>query len=301
MKYFDLERSTTAIGLAYSPGVVRFVEEFPGQIDYVEVPYEQLRHTPNVALLQEQIPLVLHCASMSVAGDAPPSESTLNEIQYWAERTRTPWIGEHLAYMSAKPILTAADQLADQPVAADEGAPVSLHYTVCPQLDQKTLDRAIGNVRSLQKRFSTPILLENSPQYFEIPRSTMSLMDFIRGFFAGTENGLLLDLTHFVVSSRNTGYDYHKEIQTLPLERVVEIHVSGFSVQSGVAWDDHAIPATLEVFELLDVVLERARPRAITFEYNWDTNFSQQILLNHIQRVRDKIAAHQKTGDYVSV
>jgi len=72
----------------------------------------------------------------------------------------------------------------------------------------------------------------------------------------------------------------------LPLETVVEIHVSGLSTQSGVAWDDHATPAPATVFALLERVLERVRPRALTFEYNWSPRFPPAILESHIDRAR---------------
>ena len=286
MKYFDDRTGSTAIGLAYSPGVVAYVHDHPDLVDYIEVPFEQLRHTPEVAKLQEHIPLVLHCASMSVAGDARPTEKTLEHIQYYAEKLRTPWIGEHLAYMSANPVhIHDRAALTGDPDASDE-EPVSLHYTVCPQLSQTTLDRTVSNVKALSKRFDTPILFENSPQYFAVPGSTMPINDFIASFFDRVDNGMLLDLTHFIVSAHNNGYDASEEIEKMPLERVVEMHISGYSIQSGVAWDDHAISATEQVFSLLSQVLKRANPRAITFEYNWDSEFPPTLISRHIKRVR---------------
>ena len=298
MKYLSSETlEATAIGLAYNPGVAPFLDRHPGLIDYVEVPFEQLRHTPDVATLQEQIPLVLHCASMSVAGDAPPTRKTLDLIRHWVEKTRTPWIGEHLAYMSARAIETVAehsDFLAGK--IRNEAEPVSLHYTVCPQLTEETLEQTMANVRQLQAEFSVPIIFENSPQYFSIPRSTMSLIDFISRFYSTMKCGILLDLTHFVVSSRNMDYDPLKEIHKLPLDQIVEMHISGYSDQSGVAWDDHAKPASEDVFRLLEEVLPHCKPRAITFEYNWDANFPHQIITSQIERVRDLITTRRATA-----
>ena len=80
--------------------------------------------------------------------------------------------------------------------------------------------------------------------------------------------------------------DALKEIERLPLERVVEIHVSGYNEQEGVVWDDHAAPAPPLVFDLLERVAARARPKALTLEYNWLT-FPPALLLSHIERSRD--------------
>ena len=113
--------SDPTIGLAYGPGVPGLIVEEPGLVDYVEIPFEQLRHAPATASLQERIPLVLHCASMSVAGYLPPSDATLDAILEEAERIRTPWIGEHLAFISADGL-------------SERDAETALTYTVCPQL-----------------------------------------------------------------------------------------------------------------------------------------------------------------------
>ncbi|HEX8178053.1 MAG TPA: DUF692 family protein [Pyrinomonadaceae bacterium] len=277
MEYLNTPVDTTAIGLAYGPNIPEFIATNPGLVDYIEVPFEQLRHAPHLSSLQEAIPVVLHCASMSVAGFVPPTEATLAAIKLEAERTRTPWIGEHLAFVNADGLHVDAETVA---------GPTALTYTVCPQMSEETVERVAANLAALQPHFAAPLILENSPQYFSIPGSTMPMVDFINAVSARSDVGLLLDLTHFLITMLNTGSDAAEEIGRLPLERVVEIHVSGLSVQSGVAWDDHATPAPAAVFDLLERVLERARPRALTVEYNWSPSFPQTILKSHLERVR---------------
>ena len=275
--------------MAYGPGVPELLAELlvetPGHvdlIDYVEVPFEQLRHTPDVIRLQDRIPLILHCASMSVAGFLPPSAATLDAIVAETARTATPWIGEHLAFISA-------DGLNEDD--AGSVAPTSLTYTVCPQLSEETVERVAENLAALQPRFPVPLILENSPQYFAVPGSTMSMVEFIREVVARTSVGLLLDLTHFLITSMNTGVDAIQELERMPLEQVVEIHISGLNVQSGIAWDDHATPAPAQVYELLAQVLRRVRPRALTLEYNWSPHFPHHVLLDHLGRARRMLDA----------
>jgi len=280
LKYLNTLSGTTSIGLAYGPSVPAFIEANPDLIDYVEIPFEQLRHTPQLSSIQETIPVVLHCASMSVAGSVPPKDETLDAINLEAERTRTPWIGEHLAFVSA-------DGLDLDEESA--GAPTALTYTVCPQMSEETVELVANNLNSLQPRFDVPLILENSPQYFAVPGSTMPMVDFIRAVFERCDAGLLLDLSHFLITMLNTGQDASKEIERLPLERAVEIHISGWNRQSGVVWDDHATPAGPVVFELLERVMQRARPRAVTLEYNWSPSFPQAILKSHLDRVRQMV------------
>ena len=280
VKYLNTPTGSTPIGLAYSPLVPEFIDANPGLVDYVEVPFEQLRHSPEVGSIQETIPVILHCASMSVAGFVPPADSTLDAINREAERTKTPWIGEHLAFISA-------EGLNEDAGAAD--SPTTLTYTVCPQMSDETVERVAENLASLKPRFAAPLILENSPQYFEVPGSTMPMTDFIGEVLSRCDVGMLLDLSHFLITMLNTRADAAKEIDRLPLERVVEVHISGMNFQSGVMWDDHATPAPPEVFELLERVARRARPRALTVEYNWSPSFPQTILKTHLERVRETL------------
>jgi uncharacterized protein (UPF0276 family) len=280
MKYLTASSGTTSIGLAYGTGIPEFIKENPGLIDYVEIPFEQLRHSPVSASIQNEIPVILHCASMSIAGFVPPTDATMEAIDREAERTRTPWIGEHLAFITADGLSTGSDS---------GGPPTALTYTVCPQMSEETVQRVAENLASLQPRLSAPLILENSPQYFGVPGSTMPMVDFIAAVLSCCDAGLLLDLTHFLITMLNTGCDPAKEIERMPLERVVEIHMSGLNVQSGVAWDDHATPAPAAVFQLLERVVERVRPRALTLEYNWSPSFPPVVLRSHIDRVRQTL------------
>lgn len=284
MKYIDAAFGQTSVGLAYGPSIPELIDANPGLVDYLEIPFEQLRHTPQLRSIQQSIPVVLHCASMSIAGCVPPSDDTLDAIGREADRTQTPWIGEHLAF------ITADDLNSFSGVGnGDEGSPTALTYTVCPQMSEETVERVVTNMELLKHRFDAPLILENSPQYFSVPGSTMSMTEFINAVFSRCDAGLLLDLSHFLITMLNTGGDAATEVDRLPLERVVEIHISGLNVQSGIVWDDHATPAPAAVFKLLERVLERARPRALTVEYNWSPSFPQAILKKHLDRVRQML------------
>jgi uncharacterized protein (UPF0276 family) len=265
--------------MAYGPIVTAFTRRHRDLLDYVEVPFEQLRHHPPTAAVQDEIPVVLHCSSMSVAGFVEPNDRTLDAIELHAARTRTPWIGEHLAFISA-------DSLDD----AGDAAPTELTYTVCPQLSEDTIVRVEANLRRLRRRFEAPIILENSPQYFAVPGSTMAMPAFVAEVARRCDVDLLLDLTHFLITTSNMNLDPLDSVHQLPLERVVEVHLSGMSKQSGRWWDDHAAPVPEAVFGLLEAIRPRIRPRAVTFEYNWAPAMPEPLVVGQITRVRELFA-----------
>jgi uncharacterized protein len=269
------------VGLAHGPGTLAFLANHRDLVDYVEIPFEQLRHSPHLSSVCETIPVVLHCASLSVAGFVPPTQETLDAIDRAAKLTSTPWIGEHLAFVSADGLTEAANV---------DPAPTELTYTVCPQLSEETVAQVVRNITAWRPRFSVPLILENSPQYFEIPGSTLGMVDFIRAVTSRCDVGLLLDLTHFLIMSLNTAVDPVVELERLPLERITEIHLSGMSRQSGIVWDDHAAPAPRQAFDLLEQALRRARPRGVTIEYNWSQHFPESVLMDHLTHVRRTLA-----------
>jgi uncharacterized protein (UPF0276 family) len=282
MEYFA-RRATDgpAVGLANGPIVRPFLESFPDVVvDYVEVPFEQLRHDPTAGSIQVDLPIVLHCSSMSIAGFVSPTDATLHQIEQHVVTTRTPWIGEHLAFISA-------DELdGGDPVDDGAGGTIELTYTVCPQLSEETIDRVGLNLSRLRQRFDVPIILENSPQYFQIPGSTMAMTEFVAKVAEVADVDLLLDITHFLITAGNMGHDPISSVHQLPLERVREVHLSGMSHQEGRWWDDHAVPAPQEAFDLLAAISDRIRPDAVTFEYNWAPSIPGSVLVEQVQTVR---------------
>lgn len=274
-----------ALGVAHSGYIPTFLERHTDAIDYVEVPFELLRHDPSVIQLAKKKPIILHCASLSIGGTVDCSPQTRCDIDKWVALTQTPWIGEHLAFVTAE--RGEAGPVAE-PYAP--GEPYNVGYTVSPPMNDTTVERVARNFERYSSKFGVPILLENSPLYFKVPTSTMSQIEFINKICRRTSARLILDLAHFYITANTFSFDALQEIQKLPLERVDEIHISGVDLQSGSMWDNHSKRAPRLIFELLEKVLLRASPRAITLEYNWSARFPEHILLDELSLTRGVLA-----------
>lgn len=270
------------IGMAYGPAARALLADDPELLDYVEIPFEHLRHDPGTLATVPGVPVILHCASMSIAGFVPPEPETLADIRAWAERVDTPWIGEHLAFVSAHD----PDALTD----GGDAEPTQLTYTMAPQLSERVVKRVGENLSRLRDNFHHQIIVENSPQYFEVPGSEMSQVEFVAEVAERFDVDLLLDLTHLAVSAHNLEFDVANALSALPLHRVVEVHLSGMSIQAGVAWDDHANLAPAEVLDLLATVLKTASPRAVTLEYNWAPDHRLEAIVEQLNAVRALVA-----------
>jgi uncharacterized protein len=274
------------LGIAYSRYTPSFVERHPDAIDYVEVPYELLRHNPATAASVGGKQIVLHCASLSMAGSVPAPPQVLDDVQSWIERTRTPWVGEHLSFITAE--RDADGGFADEYAP---GEPWNIGYTVSPPLNEESVEFVLASLARAAAAFTVPVLLENPPVYFRMPGSTMSQVEFISEICARTDALLLLDLAHFCITAHTVGYDPMREVLRLPLGRVTEVHISGIDADDYGRWDNHASRAPQVEFDLLGIVLEHAPVRGITLEYNWSSRFPPNVLLDELGRARGVLAA----------
>lgn len=273
----------TLVGIAYGGYVPELVQARPDQLDYVEVPFELLCHNPAVAQELTTHRVILHCASLNIAGPVRPPPNLIHNLRKWIAATRTPWLGEHLAFTTT----TGNSEIGGGEFAPNE--PYNLGFTVSPPMNSAAVQSVVCVVQRYCEQLGVPILLENSPLYFSIPGSSMTQVDFISAICRQSRVRLLLDLTHFHITSRNMDFDPFQALEGYPLDRVDEIHISGESNQSDVWWDDHACPASDEVFELLDFTLKRTKPRAITLEYNWSAKFPVDIALCDLERIREAV------------
>ena len=295
-----LDPGVAAVGIAHSDYALALVKAEPTLLDFVEVPFEQLVAAPRAAEISAYAPVVLHCASLSMAGNAEPEPAVVDLLAHWIAETGTPWLGEHLAYVRADGLWRElAEHTAFAPAgqAADAERPggpgcFNVGYTVSPQLSEPILERVAAANAAWESRLGLPVLLENGPMYFSMPGSTFSQAGFLSALCAASpERRLLLDLAHLACTCANMRLEPTETLDALPLERVVEVHISGAGRQSGVMWDDHTRPASPLVFELLERLLARVMPRAVTLEYNWDGAFPLSALRADVARVRGMVEA----------
>src|SRR5262245_27811569 len=130
------------VGIAHSDYVAELVRSERGLLDFVEVPVERLSHDPSTIAIRNDVPLILHCSSLSIAGTVWPSEATIVEVDKWAKETETPWIGEHLAFVTAG----TNDSVTD------------IGFTVSPVMNEETVDRVVSAVQHWHSRFKRAML-----------------------------------------------------------------------------------------------------------------------------------------------
>jgi hypothetical protein len=78
--------------------------------------------------------------------------------------------------------------------------------------------------------------------------------------------GFVLDISHARVAANVLSLDVQDYLQSLPLERVQQVHVSGPRLHNGRLVDVHESLQQVD-YALLDFVLARTQPQVVTLEY----------------------------------
>jgi uncharacterized protein (UPF0276 family) len=107
--------------------------------------------------------------------------------------------------------------------------------------------------------------------------------------------GMLLDVCNLYFNSVNHGYDPYKFLNSIPLERVVQLHLAG-GFRHGKKWvDSHSYPVHEEVFQLTDYIVAHAPVKGILLERDDNYPESFQELLDEMARAREIFRKHNGT------
>ena len=130
------------------------------------------------------------------------------------------------------------------------------------------IERVAGRAAALQDRLKLPLLHENAFYYARMPGSELAEAEFIAAMVEKAQTHLLLDLHNVYANSRNfEGYDRWTFLRTVPLDRVIEIHVAGGQQAEGWYHDFHSYAVPEPVWEMLGYVVSRApNLRAVVLE-----------------------------------
>lgn len=142
--------------------------------------------------------------------------------------------------------------------------------------------------------------VENSAFYFALG-DPLDEPDFLRQALDAPDLVLLLDLHNLHTNAENLGFDPHAWLARAPLERVLELHLSGGST-SDPAWlggesrrldsHDHAVPEP--VWSLFEAVLPRlANLEAVVLERMEGTVQPEDVepLRGELRRIRELLGA----------
>jgi len=96
----------------------------------------------------------------------------------------------------------------------------------------------------------------------------MTEWEFLNEVVERADCGILLDVNNIYVSSRNHDFDPYEYLNSVPPERVAQIHIAGHSKFEKYILDTHDHPVIDPVWKLYEHAIRRAGSTATLLE--WD-------------------------------
>jgi len=255
------------LGMTDCPALRALLQRGALELDYIEV------HGPHAAAARQaypQAPMLLHNALYQWSLAHPDGLMNGDAAALTCQRlelTRSPWYSLHLGFSSAEVDFVGESMQARSPVLA-------------PGLILERSLRLLAGLRALLGS-AVPVLVENLDYNPGGAYESVCAPGFIRQVVEESGVDLLLDLAHARISAAALQMDVRDYILQLPLSRVRQLHINRPLWNGERWWDAHqALQAEDEA--LLEWVLARCQPWALTLEYNRD----EELILSQAARLR---------------
>lgn len=250
MKNFNLQPLGGGIGLRHehlddiiadSPAFRWFeiiAEDFIGMGGRVGEKFEEIRR---------RYPVICHGVGMSIGSTDPLDREYLAELKRLIERIDSPWFSDHLCF-------TMVDH-------------TNLENLIPLPFTSEAVNNIASRVKAVQDAIGRPFLLENVTRYVTVSDREMPEVEFINRILDEAGCGLLLDVTNVCLNAKYHGYNPFKFIDALPLERVGQMHLAGWTIEKdGSFIDSHDAAVPDEVWNLFRYVIERTGMSSVVIE-----------------------------------
>jgi hypothetical protein len=194
--------------------------------------------------------VVQHGVSMYFGSAGPVDREHLKRLKALVRRTQTPFVTDHLCWGSV-----------DGSYSHDL---LPMPYTF--EAAKITAEK----VRQVRDFIEVPVAVENVSSYAEFHVSEMTEWEFLSEVVEQADCGILLDVNNIYVSSQNHNFDPFTYLESVPGERVAQIHIAGHSKFQKYILDTHDHAVIDPVWQLYARALEIAGPTPTLLE--WDDN-----------------------------
>ena len=226
-----------------------------------------------VFALREKYPMTLHGVSASIGSTDPLDKNYLSLIKTLMYDLEISWFSDHLCFTHIEGVYSH-DLL-------------PLPYT------EEAVKHCASKIAEIQDFLGQQILIENVSSYISLHCSQLSEAEFVRAVAEEANCLLLLDLNNIYVNQFNHGDDARKYIDTMPIERVREVHLAGFENKQNYLLDAHNNPVSDEVWELYRHLLKRNSGLPTLIEWDNDIPSLHRLL-------QEKSAADSLRNKYLS-
>lgn len=236
-----------------APHYPHIFEHWP-EVDWFEIISENFMDTDgrpkrNLARIKEHYPIVMHGVALSIGTVDPLNSDYLKKLKALVHWVNPVWISDHLCWTGV--------------------AHCNTHDLLPVPYTEEALKHIVARIRQVQDYLERPIALENPSTYLEFKSSHMPEAEFIARMVEKSGCNLLLDVNNVYVTCYNHRLDPKAYIDTLPLDRVTQIHLSGHSNYGTHIIDTHDDFVVDAVWALYGYVVKKFG-RVLNTMIEWD-------------------------------
>ncbi len=160
-----------------------------------------------LGFLRARYPILSHGLTMSIGAADPIDSGYIVSLRDFIADVGAPWHSDHLCFGSVSGKI--------------------LHDLLPLAFTNQTLSRIEGRIKQVQDQLGVPFAVENISFYARPGHSEMRETEFISSLCDRTGCGLMLDVNNVFVNSLNFRFDPREWLRSVPLDRVVQMHVAG--------------------------------------------------------------------------
>ncbi|MBF5039856.1 DUF692 family protein [Methylophilus sp. 13] len=258
-------------GLGLRPTHYPYIFEHQPPVDWFEIISENFMDTDgkpkrNLARIKEQYPIVMHGVSMSIGSVDALNSEYLTKLKALIDWVQPAWVSDHLCWTGV--------------------AHKNTHDLLPLPYTEESLKHMVQRICQVQDRLGRRIALENPSTYLEFKHSTIPEAEFIAAMAQAADCHLLLDVNNVYVTSYNHRLDAQAYLDALPMERVIQVHLSGHRNKGSHIVDTHDDHVTEAVWGLYQYVVNRAG-RVPNTMIEWDDQIPEfPVLAAELEKAR---------------
>jgi uncharacterized protein (UPF0276 family) len=204
----------------------------------------------NLERALERFRIVQHGVAMSIGGTDPLDFAYLAKLRALLQRTRSPWVSDHLCWGSAHG--------------------VHLHDLLPLPYTERVARHVAERARVVQDFLGVRLALENVSSYLTYNESEMTEWEFVTAVAEEADCALLFDVNNIYVSAYNHGFDPNDYVDGIPHRRVAQIHLAGHTNKGKYILDTHSDHVIDPVWDLYRRTLARTGPVSTLIEWDDD-------------------------------
>lgn len=284
---FQFENKTGFLGGVglrppHYPTILNNISDTKTKIQWFEVISENFMDTEGrPIMILEQIrkdfPVAVHGVSLSIGSGDPINLNYLGALKKLIKRVDPFLVSDHFCWTGANA--------------------ENVHDLLPIPMDRMNLNRVVDKVNQVQDFLQRAILLENASAYVSYQDSVIPEWDFINEVISKTGCGLLLDINNVYVTCSNFDIDPKKYIDLMPLEKIGQVHLAGYTDMGNYLFDTHGEPVHDAVWDLYKYFLIKKNNIPIMIE--WDQNIPEfSVLESELQKavkIRDEVVNNKET------